>query len=177
MQNAGRGIWRKFSGLSRERRDGWSPYKPVISFEALAAVKILNLVFWIVTPCGITGRRKHFGGTYCLHLLSDLVREEGFEFWIRGQDSQQVHRNSIWVPRKYKSTALLLHYLLWWEELYVTVISHILVPFFLFNQKQPRVWNSNIRVQWAGSIVSSTDGQKFYSPNFSSIRETDVNYC
>jgi hypothetical protein len=26
MQNAGRGIWRKFSGLSRERRDGLSPY-------------------------------------------------------------------------------------------------------------------------------------------------------
>jgi hypothetical protein len=25
MQNAGRGIWRKFSGLSREGRDGWSP--------------------------------------------------------------------------------------------------------------------------------------------------------
>jgi hypothetical protein len=26
MQNAGRGIWRKFSGLSREIGDGWSPY-------------------------------------------------------------------------------------------------------------------------------------------------------
>jgi hypothetical protein len=26
MQNAERGILRKFSGLSRERRDGWSPY-------------------------------------------------------------------------------------------------------------------------------------------------------
>jgi hypothetical protein len=30
MQNAGRGIWRKFSGLSRERRDGWSPYEYII---------------------------------------------------------------------------------------------------------------------------------------------------
>jgi hypothetical protein len=26
----GRGIWRKFSGLSRERRDGWSPYVQVM---------------------------------------------------------------------------------------------------------------------------------------------------
>jgi hypothetical protein len=25
MQNAGRGIWRKFSGLSRERQDGGHP--------------------------------------------------------------------------------------------------------------------------------------------------------
>jgi hypothetical protein len=25
IQTAGRGIWRKFSGLSRERRDRWSP--------------------------------------------------------------------------------------------------------------------------------------------------------
>jgi hypothetical protein len=26
MQNVEHGMWRKFSGLSRERRDGWSPY-------------------------------------------------------------------------------------------------------------------------------------------------------
>jgi hypothetical protein len=54
MQNAGRGIWRKFSGLSRERRDGWSPY--FVYLRRVAEVKILfewwdtfwpsRLLFW-----------------------------------------------------------------------------------------------------------------------------------
>jgi hypothetical protein len=39
MQNAGRGIWRKFSGLSRERRDGWSPY-----FQHMTYMDIANTV-------------------------------------------------------------------------------------------------------------------------------------
>jgi hypothetical protein len=37
-------------------------------FEVLTAVKMLMLVFWIVTPCGLVGRYQRFGGTYCLHL-------------------------------------------------------------------------------------------------------------
>jgi hypothetical protein len=36
--------------------------------EALAAVKISKVFFWVVTPCGLAGRYKHFGGTYFLHL-------------------------------------------------------------------------------------------------------------
>jgi hypothetical protein len=29
---------------------------------------LLMLVFWFLTPCGLTGRYQHFVGTYCLHL-------------------------------------------------------------------------------------------------------------
>jgi hypothetical protein len=29
------GTWRKFSGLSRERRDGWSPYSKLVLFNIL----------------------------------------------------------------------------------------------------------------------------------------------
>jgi hypothetical protein len=32
-------------------------------------VKMSVLVFWVVMPCGLVGRYKHFGRKYCLHLL------------------------------------------------------------------------------------------------------------
>jgi hypothetical protein len=35
MQNAGRGIWRKFSGLSRERWDGWVVTLDLENFKRL----------------------------------------------------------------------------------------------------------------------------------------------
>jgi hypothetical protein len=31
-------------------------------------MKMLTVVFWVVTPCGLAGRYKRFGDTYCLHL-------------------------------------------------------------------------------------------------------------
>jgi hypothetical protein len=37
-------------------------------FEVLTAVKMLILVFWVVTSYGHVGRYQHFRGTYCLHL-------------------------------------------------------------------------------------------------------------
>jgi hypothetical protein len=38
-------------------------------FEVLPAVKVSMLIFWVVMPCGLTGRYQRFEGTYCLHLL------------------------------------------------------------------------------------------------------------
>jgi hypothetical protein len=40
----------------------------LVRFEVLTAVKISILVFWVVTSCGLVGRYRHFGGTYCLDL-------------------------------------------------------------------------------------------------------------
>jgi hypothetical protein len=37
-------------------------------FDVITAVKILILLFWVVTPCGLVGRHHRFGGTYCHHL-------------------------------------------------------------------------------------------------------------
>jgi hypothetical protein len=39
-------------------------------FEVLTAVKMLMLVFWIVTPCGLVGRYQRFGlfMTYPLYM-------------------------------------------------------------------------------------------------------------
>jgi hypothetical protein len=30
-------------------------------------VMMLMLVFWVMTPCGLTGDYQHFGGTHCLY--------------------------------------------------------------------------------------------------------------
>jgi hypothetical protein len=32
------------------------------------AVRMLMLVFWVVTPCGRVSRYQRFRGTYCLHV-------------------------------------------------------------------------------------------------------------
>jgi hypothetical protein len=39
-----------------------------VRFEVLTAVKMAMLVIWVVTPCGLVGRQRQFGETYCLHL-------------------------------------------------------------------------------------------------------------
>jgi hypothetical protein len=36
--------------------------------DVLRMVTISMLVFWVVTPCGLAGRYRRFGGTYRLHL-------------------------------------------------------------------------------------------------------------
>jgi hypothetical protein len=36
-----------------------------MGFGVLIAVKVLMLVFWVITPCGLVGRYHHFAGTYC----------------------------------------------------------------------------------------------------------------
>jgi hypothetical protein len=35
-------------------------------------VKMSMLVFWVVKPCRLVGRYLRFGGTYCLHLRTEL---------------------------------------------------------------------------------------------------------
>jgi hypothetical protein len=37
-------------------------------FNLLITVKTPELVFWVVTPCGLVGRYQRFGGTYCFLL-------------------------------------------------------------------------------------------------------------
>jgi hypothetical protein len=44
----------------------------VVRFEVLMAVKMLILVFWIVTPHEFVGRYQHFRDLYCLQLLLKL---------------------------------------------------------------------------------------------------------
>lgn len=38
-----------------------------LRFEVVMVVK-MSLFFWVVMPCGLTGRYHHFGVTYALHL-------------------------------------------------------------------------------------------------------------
>jgi hypothetical protein len=35
-------------------------------------ILVCNYGLWVVTPCGLTGRYKRFGGIYCLHLQGRL---------------------------------------------------------------------------------------------------------
>jgi hypothetical protein len=37
-------------------------------FKVLMVVKMLMLVFWVLTPCGLVGRYQYFDRTYFLHL-------------------------------------------------------------------------------------------------------------
>jgi hypothetical protein len=36
-------------------------------FEVLTAVKMLIVVFWVVTPCSLVGGYQRLGGTYSFH--------------------------------------------------------------------------------------------------------------
>jgi 1,4-dihydroxy-2-naphthoate octaprenyltransferase len=38
-----------------------------VIFEFLTALKMLMLVFWVLTPYGLTGSYQHFGGTSSGH--------------------------------------------------------------------------------------------------------------
>jgi hypothetical protein len=44
-------------------------------FEVLMTVKMLMLVYWVLTLCGPVGRYQRFGGTYCLHLHSIIAQK------------------------------------------------------------------------------------------------------
>jgi hypothetical protein len=44
-----------------------SQYLLFLRFERITKMKMMMLVFWVVT-CGLVGRYQHFGGIYCLHL-------------------------------------------------------------------------------------------------------------
>jgi hypothetical protein len=39
-------------------------------YAVLWAAKMSMLVFWVVTPCELVGRKQSFGETYYLHLQS-----------------------------------------------------------------------------------------------------------
>jgi hypothetical protein len=45
-------------------------------FSVLTAVNMSMLVYWVVTPCGLVGRYKRFGGTYCFHLLDAVSTQK-----------------------------------------------------------------------------------------------------
>jgi hypothetical protein len=47
---------------------GLNPEMSGKMFEVLTAVKMLMVVFWVVTPCGLVGGYQHFRGTYCLYI-------------------------------------------------------------------------------------------------------------
>jgi hypothetical protein len=44
--------------------ESFKSYIIFMRFELLSAVKMLMLVFWVVTPCGLVRRYHRFGGTY-----------------------------------------------------------------------------------------------------------------
>jgi hypothetical protein len=37
-------------------------------FEVFTAVKMLMMVYWVATTCGLENRYQRFGATYCLRL-------------------------------------------------------------------------------------------------------------
>lgn len=39
-----------------------------IIFEVLTAVNMSMLIVYAVTPCGLVGADKRFGGRFCLHV-------------------------------------------------------------------------------------------------------------
>jgi hypothetical protein len=45
---------------------------PYMMLEVPSALKKSMLVFWVARPCGIVGRYRRFGETYCLHLQGHL---------------------------------------------------------------------------------------------------------
>jgi hypothetical protein len=40
--------------------------------EVFIKVKMWTIVFQVMTPCSLVGGYQHFGGTYHLHLESDV---------------------------------------------------------------------------------------------------------
>jgi hypothetical protein len=53
-----------------------------VRFEVFTAVTIMMMLFWVLAPCGLVGRRQLFGETYCLH-LQDFSPEDGDSMFIR----------------------------------------------------------------------------------------------
>jgi hypothetical protein len=62
------------------------------------------LVFWVVTPCGLTGRYQRFEGTYCLDIqplahTAFFRVEDGGSIFLRNVGIYlQVHK--VFLPRK-----------------------------------------------------------------------------
>jgi hypothetical protein len=57
------------------------------------------LVFWVVTPCGLVGRYRRFGETYCLHLQALKLNTVCFsETLVVDTDVSEKHTVSIFKP-------------------------------------------------------------------------------
>jgi hypothetical protein len=61
-------------------------------------VKMSMLFFWVVTPCGLVGRYKRFGGTYCLHLQGKYLPTSphwGEYLYLRGMKRRDAGQTCI----------------------------------------------------------------------------------
>jgi hypothetical protein len=59
-----------------------------MKFEVLATMKILMMIFWIVTPCGLVGRYQRVRETYYLYFSP----EDGYSMFRRNVGIDlQVH--------------------------------------------------------------------------------------
>jgi hypothetical protein len=56
-------------------------------FDVLTAVKTSMLVFWVVTPCGLVGRYKRLGETYCTWVLKT-------ETWCFSETSVRTYKSA-----------------------------------------------------------------------------------
>jgi hypothetical protein len=67
-------------------------------FEVLTGVNMTMLFFWVVTPCGLVGRYKHFGETYNILKMETVCFSETLVFIYestRRHNPEEQHRQSI----------------------------------------------------------------------------------
>jgi hypothetical protein len=122
---------------------GHAPLPPILGItegsEVLTVEKISMLVFWVVIPCVLVGRYRHFGGTYCLHLQGyRWMQYVHPECWLKMKavcssktlvSYIQVHTvlqptrptltvsQSVYVQIIPKENSLFQkHFFLWWEN-------------------------------------------------------------
>jgi hypothetical protein len=69
-------------------------------FEVLTAVNMSILVFWVVTPCGLSGRYQSFGGKILPLEMetvgsSETLVSNGKYTWRYNLEDQQRHERNI----------------------------------------------------------------------------------
>jgi hypothetical protein len=53
------------------------PSHKYLGFEVLRAVVMKSSIFWDIAPCGLLKIKRHFGGTYRLHLRGGIISRAG----------------------------------------------------------------------------------------------------
>jgi hypothetical protein len=100
----------------------FSRFFHLMRFEVPNAVKISMLVFWVVTPCGLAGRYKHFEE----YTISNLSPEDGDNMFLRNVDLDlQVHTTLL--PTR--QTLILFHFIYLLFSFYFIVLIFILFSY------------------------------------------------
>jgi hypothetical protein len=74
--------------------------KQVGKFEVLTAVKMLIVVFWVMTLCDLVGGYQHFRGKYCLHLQDEVT--EGDHYQEIRKFMHSVNNSDIFVVTDFR---------------------------------------------------------------------------